>query len=708
VHSPISHSDLLSDLAEPVCAFDLEDRLLYCNASAERLLGRSLDQLVGRHQDEVFSPELSSQLDQQRQYRRMGLSTVYEVTQRESLGRVRTFLIAGSPLHDGQRRLIGSCGVIRDISERKQRELLHEARTRLTLAISESLRSLVTIVDFSQCVGDVLARVGEVLGSPSAAFYQRDEAGAFAPAVSWAGEDLLLEGRAPLRTTLPESTHQGWVTQLAARKVLFIRSLEDLPPTAQAERTRMQEQRQSSLVILSIVYNNRQQGFLVFDNPGHLVEFSGETLSLLTILTDGIASVLNRRSSEQERGLLITAVEHSDDSVLISAADGTILYVNPAFERNTGYRRQEALGRNPRLLKSGRHDQDFYRQLWSTLKAGAVWRGELINRRKDGSLLYESCIISPILNAAGEAQRFVAVKRDLSRERQLESQLRQAQTLEAVGRLAAGVAHEINTPTQYIGDNITFFREAFDNLCPWVTAARALLGAASEAGGALGEQAAALLAQSEEIELDFLLADIPNALAQSQDGVERVAGIVRAMKEFSHPGHQGTSTNDLNHMLQSALAVSRSEWKHVATVRLELAEDLPPIVCHVAELNQALLNLLLNAAQAITETGAGRDGKPMGEIRVGSRLADEAFVVEIADTGGGIPPDVLPHIFAPFFTTKEVGKGTGQGLAVVHNVIVDMHGGQVGVSSEPGAGSTFRLTLPVKSPPVPAAKEDAA
>jgi two-component system NtrC family sensor kinase len=272
------------------------------------------------------------------------------------------------------------------------------------------------------------------------------------------------------------------------------------------------------------------------------------------------------------------------------------------------------------------------------------------------------------------------LKQTLEERDRLEDNLRQAQKLEAIGQLAAGIAHEINTPTQYVGDNLRFLKESFGEL-------DSLLTKLVEVGGA---PASALLAEAD---FDYLKEEIPRALNQSLEGVDRVAKIVRAMKEFSHPAREKTAT-DLNRAIQSTITVASNEWKYVAEVEMDLDSELPTVHCSPAEFNQVVLNMVVNAAHAIADVvGDGGNGK--GKIRVKTRPDGEWAVVEISDTGAGMPAHIQQRIFEPFFTTKEVGKGTGQGLAIAHNVIVDKHNGTIKVVSAPGKGTTFIIRLPI-------------
>ena len=272
------------------------------------------------------------------------------------------------------------------------------------------------------------------------------------------------------------------------------------------------------------------------------------------------------------------------------------------------------------------------------------------------------------------------LKQTLEERDRLEDNLRQAQKLEAIGQLAAGIAHEINTPTQYVGDNLRFLKESFGEL-------DSMLAQLVKVGGA---PAGKLLADAD---FDYLKEEIPRALSQSLEGVDRVAKIVRAMKEFSHPAREKTAT-DLNRAIQSTITVASNEWKYVAEIDMDLDPNLPAVHCSPAEFNQVVLNMVVNAAHAIGDV-VGDGGKGKGRIKVKTRPDGDWAVVEISDSGCGMPPHIQQRIFDPFFTTKEVGKGTGQGLAIAHNVIVDKHAGTIKVVSSPGAGTTFIIRLPI-------------
>jgi signal transduction histidine kinase len=297
--------------------------------------------------------------------------------------------------------------------------------------------------------------------------------------------------------------------------------------------------------------------------------------------------------------------------------------------------------------------------------------------------------VESVLSALSSEDGTIEVQahtRDITDRQVREAELQQASRLEALGRLSAGLAHEINTPIQFVGDNTRFLAESCRDLLRMVLVYRDLL--TSPEPLSLAERQARARQAEERGEIDYLQAEIPSAIAQTLEGIDRVATIVRAMRAFSDPGQSERVDADLNEVLRATVTAAGHQVSPVADVRVELA-DLPPVRCNVADLSQALLNLIANAADAIEETGQ------RGTITVVTSLDGGHVTVSICDTGAGIPDDVLPKIFDPFFTTKSLGKGLGQGLTFVRAVVQEGHGGSLLVDSEPGSGSTFTIRLPV-------------
>ncbi|MEZ6004822.1 MAG: ATP-binding protein [Planctomycetota bacterium] len=305
------------------------------------------------------------------------------------------------------------------------------------------------------------------------------------------------------------------------------------------------------------------------------------------------------------------------------------------------------------------------------------------------------CLLSssPLLGDEGEIEGYVCVWIDISERRQLEMELRHAQKMESLGQMAAGVAHEINTPIQFVGDSLTFLREAFDDMLDIVQQYQATRDQWPQ-DGPLGLAAARLTTAEDDADLEFIAEEAPGAFERATGGLGRVASIVQALKNFSHPGSEEKVPTDINQILQNTLTLARNEYKYVAQLETDFAE-VPEVLVHPGDMGQVFLNLVVNAAHAVEATPAGKTGN--GHIRLRTALDGDFLLVEVADDGCGIPDSIRDRIYDPFFTTKEVGKGTGQGLAIARRIVVDKHGGNLEVESTAGQGTCFRVFLPLPS-----------
>jgi len=431
-----------------------------------------------------------------------------------------------------------------------------------------------------------------------------------------------------------------------------------------------------------------------------------------SILWDGLLmDVTERKQAEAVLRRQALTFETIHDAVIVTGPNGHILDWNPAATRMLGYTRDEALGRLPGFLNSGQVPDDLAHvtEVLAALERDGRWTGERAFRRKDGTEGVCETVVVPLRDGAGRVVSTIGVSRDITERKRWEQQLLQAQKLEAIGQLAAGIAHEINTPVQYVGDNVRFLQDGFERLLAWSARTEAALRDAA-ARGALGDpalMAAEADAARQAADVDYLAAEIPAAIGQSLEGVGRIAEIVRGMKALSHPGGGELVEVDLHAELDKTIAVARNEWKYVADVVTEYDPALPRVCCRVGEIHQVLLNLLVNAAHAV------RDARPVGgqgrgTITVRTRADGVGVAVEIQDTGTGIPEAIRTRVFDPFFTTKEVGEGTGQGLAIAHRA-VEKHGGTLTFDTQIGVGTTFVVRLPLRLPlgGAPAAREAA-
>lgn len=299
------------------------------------------------------------------------------------------------------------------------------------------------------------------------------------------------------------------------------------------------------------------------------------------------------------------------------------------------------------------------------------------------------------LNSINESIWGVAIMgADITDRKKLETQLQQSQKMEAIGQLAAGIAHEINTPTQFVGDNTRFFQDTFEDLIHIIKIYQKLIEDAS-AGSLTSGLIQTAEEQIEELDLEYLEEEIPVAIEHSLKGIGRIAKIVQAMKIFAYPAGTEKEPADINKEIEKTITITRNEWKYVAELKTDFDPSLTLVPCFQAELNQVILNLIVNAAHAIAE--ANKDNPiQMGTIRISTRREGDWANIFISDTGTGIPETIRNKIFDLFFTTKEPGKGTGQGLAISHSVIVEKHKGKITVESREGKGTTFKISLPLE------------
>jgi PAS domain S-box-containing protein len=383
----------------------------------------------------------------------------------------------------------------------------------------------------------------------------------------------------------------------------------------------------------------------------------------------------------RDRERLRAVIDSLDLGLIVFDAELRVELANPEAARIVGVT-AEVIQRwtLSELLSCGQQDEHLENLLQGLIRvdgAPAV-RGRLDDARvlsTQGRTVPVSVSVVPVEHRR-TVMGAVVVLRDLSELHRLEIELRQAQKLEAIGRLAAGIAHELNTPIQFIGDNIRFIRASLDDLLTAV------------------EMARATTSDAEGSDLGYLVEELPEALSQSLEGVQRVTSIVRAMKSFAHPGSAAPAAADLNQAVRDTVTVSRNEIKDVAEVVLELGE-LPSVECLVHDLKQVLLNLVVNAGQAIADRQLVRPGQ--GRIVISTSVDGEHALLSVSDDGCGIPEEITQHVFEPFFTTKDVGRGSGQGLALARSIVVDGHHGTIALQSEPLQGTTFTVRIPLRN-----------
>ncbi len=412
--------------------------------------------------------------------------------------------------------------------------------------------------------------------------------------------------------------------------------------------------------------------------------------------------VNERKRAERElseaQGFLHKVINSLPNPIFVKDENGKFRLVNAAFAQLYGQPAEELIGKGDADFHAPEEAQKFIADDRQVLESQAE-KFILEEQHTDyqGNVRWLQVVKRPMAIGENLPRYLLGICTDLTERKALENQLHHAQKMESIGQLAAGIAHEINTPTQYVGDNTRFVRDSFGELeTVWEKFSELL--ASARAGLTPPELLAQVEKEMEAADVDYLLEEIPNALQQSLEGVTRIAKIVQAMKDFAHPGSNEKKAADLNKAIESTITVARNEWKYVAEVETHFDATLPLVPCLLGEFNQVILNMTINASHAIADVvGDGANGK--GKITITTaNIADEWAEIRISDTGTGIPPHARSRIFDPFFTTKEVGKGTGQGLAISHHVIVEKHKGQLSFETETGQGTTFIIRLPLVEP----------
>lgn len=369
------------------------------------------------------------------------------------------------------------------------------------------------------------------------------------------------------------------------------------------------------------------------------------------------ARTLELKQANTELEVLATALHHAGDAIEICDADAKFLFVNPAFEKLTGYRKEEVLGRTPGdLLRTGEYDDVFYRRMREEAARGS-FRGTFFSRKKDGTPFEQMLTLTAVRDRRGKVTEYVAVRRDLTQLRSAQEAARVSDRMASVGTLAAGLAHEINNPLTYVLANLTSAVEALERSSPESPAETELLD------------------------------ELRSTLADAREGAERMHDTIEDLKTFSRSDDEKMGPIDVNRVIESAVKIVNNQIRHRAQLVCNL-QPIPLVYGNVGKLGQVFVHVLVNAAQATPEGAA-----PANQIRIRTSSSDGVVKVDISDTGSGMPRDVLARAFDPFFTTKEVGEGSGLGLSVCHNIVTAM-GGAIDAHSQPGEGTRLQIVLP--------------
>lgn len=576
---------------------------------------------------------------------------------------------------------------LREREAKKEIDLDMAGRLRAEAAISKFSSNLLGYSDFKEGVQKALPILLKVAAADNIFIYENE----FKEECPVRGNKIcefirpgLLRDVTP--TLLYEDFPREWIYTLENNEPL------ELNTPAKGERSTggFGTGRKSQLLLFPFFSGKRWVGIAGFDLPLNRKNRYESAKQILNVAINLIGELYGRCEADKQMTLLATAINSSDEGVFITDGQGSyfdskIIFASQGLCRLTGYDENQLIGTSPGVFTGRNSSNEGDQKLMQSIEKNESYVGQSNYCKSTGEMLLVERAVYPIISDGGVCTNYLAIQRDITDKKELESRLAFANKMEAVGQLSAGIAHEINTPSQFIGDNLQFLKNAWDQIGP-------MLGQISERDD-FEEMVEALdLGKMNKRRMGRMLKNVPDAISDATDGAERISTIVKAMREFAHP-EKSMTFSDINKSIETTVTVARNEWKYVSYLDTEFDLEIPLIRFQAGDINQVILNLIVNAAQAIADKN--RESNEKGRILIKTERIEGYARVSISDTGGGIPEEVRASIFDPFFTTKEVGVGTGQGLFIAHSIVEQKHEGRLWFESEIGEGTTFHLELPL-------------
>ena len=674
---------IIDNIPDGIYAKDTQGRKTLANRADVRCLGRESEAEVLAQDDfAFFRPEDAAKfaaIDRSVMDRGQPILN-HEESFTNAQGDVQWLLTSKLPLRASDGQVIGLLGIWHNITARRRIEEAMKKRVMLDVCLSQMIRSLLRGMKSGATFADPLAILGRG-NKASRVFLFQDDLDEDGSRLMRIVDQWAADGTAPYPTELQKPGipyPEGWAD---LQRVMHggVCYFGDSRRWSEKERG-MPWREDIKTFLLAPVFvemagGRSFWGFLAFVQCDEFRNWDENDVEITKAAADLLGAFLTRREEVEQLHLLGAAVESAQESFIITdaqlAAPGPhILFANPAAEKLSGYRRDELVGRTPRIFQGPLTNQEALRRLKEELGRGSPFHGVTTNYRKDGTPFLIDWNIAPVRNQTGKITHFVSVQRDITEQQAMVKRVARANKMESVGSLASGIAHEINSPAQFIGDNVQY---AYDVIC--------------NASARLEAEGVAIAPQVGQP----LFEEVPLALKDALEGVSRIDKIVKSMREFAHPGEE-IEPSDLNRCLEVSTTVCRNEWKHVARVDFDLDPNLPPVPCVRSDINQVVVNLVVNAAQAI----AGQKRSELGRILLSTRVSEGWAELRVEDDGPGIPQEIAEKIFNPFFTTKPVGQGTGQGLFLTHQCIEGKHHGRISTTNISGGGACFLIQLPLE------------
>lgn len=717
--------DFLRNLVDhanaPIITWDADNRITLFNHAFERMTGFANSEVLGKPIDILFPDET----------RETSLARVACTLQGEQLesveipilhkdGSTRLVIWNSSNLYskDGQ-TLLATIAHGQDVTERfmvEQSFLKHTFELELAQKFSVSLRAAQTI---DELIKIFIAKIQGYLEIPTGVVFLEEKS-----------PDLLsrMYGQGWLCDVLPDQISKDddiCGSVYTNQQPLIINEFSD---DKLNQPSKQQFPKGWGGICLPLLSEQEMIG-VVFLSVPHPRDFLDQEIRLMMILAEIVTTAIKRTKLRnklqisydelkmeaaqrkeiqellaREKEILSITLMSIGDALIRVDGNGIVRLFNKRAEEITEYSADEALGKPiDSILKllDYRTNEPLTNVIENLFVLDRMEKSDVNYRvptliTKTGQRILVSGIISPIIMAGEDIPGYVLAFQDVSEKYNKETQTALSQKMEAIGQLAAGIAHEINTPIQYIGDNINFLQRTFSRFGDVLNTYYQFIKDHTDKDITSGE-IAELENYYQQNKIPHYIHEVPVAIQESQEGIDRVRKIVVAIREFSHASEHEMKVADLNRAILTTITISRNEWKYFADMETDLDPDLPHVYCQIDEINQVVLNMIINASQAIQQI-LPKNSDQKGKIKIATCHKNDKVFIAISDTGSGIPEAIRNRIFDPFFTTKEIGKGTGQGLALAHNIIVKIHHGKIHVESELGKGTTFTIELRVENP----------